>query len=317
MYIGIDLGGTKIAAGLVTKDGEIKFQSTLPTNPERGSEEVISDIIRIINLTALNMPANGEEIIGIGIGIPGHVIRNTNNLVYCVNLGWDMVDLKGRIERECRLPVYIENDAKAAALAEYSIGSLKGTQNSLLITLGTGVGGGVILNGKLYAGTNGKASEIGHMIVGENFYNCNCGQNGCYETFTSATALVKYTKKLLEDNKEETMILSRLKGNLDNLEAKVIFNCAREGDIIALKVIERFIHYLVIGISNLSNILDLEIIALGGGLSKSGRYLLELIEENIASNDFFGNINNAKIVTATLGNEAGIVGAAMLCRNNE
>ena len=314
MYIGIDLGGTKIAAGLVTDDGEIMFQSSLPTKPERGSEEVIKDIIRIIKLTASNMPSNGKKIISIGIGIPGFVIDNTHGLVYCVNLGWDRVDLKGRVERECHLPVYIENDAKAAALAEYRVGSLKGTRNSLLITLGTGVGGGMILNGQLYRGTMGKAAEIGHMVIGENFYTCNCGQNGCFETFTSATAIVKYTKELIKDH-PETMILHRLKGNLDNLEAKTIFGCALEGDTLSLKVIDRFIHYLVIGISNLGNILDIEKVALGGGMSKSGDYLLELINECIASNEFFGNINNTGIVIATSGNEAGIVGAAMLCNS--
>jgi len=314
MYIGIDLGGTNIAAGLVTDNGELKFQSSLPTKPERGSEDVIKDVIRIIKITVSNIPDNGEELSGIGIGIPGYIISNTDNLVYCVNLGWENVDLKRNIEREFDLPVYIENDAKAAALAEFMVGSLKGTRNSLLITLGTGVGGGIIVNGQLYRGANGEASEIGHMIVGENFYNCNCGKNGCLETFASATALIKYTKKLINDNNEDTIIMDRLKGNLDLLEAKVIIECAQQGDALSLKVVDRFIHYLVIGISNLVNILDPELIALGGGVSKSGGYLLELIDRNIASNDSFRNVRNRRIITAALGNEAGIVGAAMLCK---
>jgi len=231
-----------------------------------------------------------------------------------VNLGWDHVDLKRSIEREFGLPVYIENDAKAAALAEFMVGSLQGTQNSVLITLGTGVGGGIFLNGELYRGSNGKASEIGHMIVGENFYNCNCGKNGCFETFTSATALIQYTRKLMKDSDEETMILDKLEGNLDLLDAKVIMECAQQGDSLSLKVVDRFINYLVIGISNLFNILDPELIALGGGVSKAGEYLLELIDRNISSNDCFQNMRNLKIITATLGNEAGIVGAAMLCK---
>ena len=314
MFIGIDVGGTKIAAGLVTEDGELKFQSFLPTKPERGSEEVIKDIIGIIKKTASNMPEDGEKIRGIGIGIPGHVIKNTDSLVYCVNLDWDHVDLKRSIEKEFDLPVYIENDAKAAALAEFMVGSLKGTQNSVLITLGTGVGGGIFLNGELYRGSNGKASEIGHMIVGENFYNCNCGKNGCFETFTSATALIQYAKKLIKNHNGETMILDRLENNLDLLEAKVIMECAQQGDSLSLKVVDRFINYLVVGISNLFNMLDPELIALGGGVSKAGEYLLELIDKNIASNACFQNMRDLRIVTATLGNEAGTVGAAMLCK---
>lgn len=315
MYIGVDIGGTNVTAGLVSIDGNILFQKTCPTLPSRGWETVIQDIISLIR-EVIDQAPNNKDVLGIGIGVPGVADRKTGNVVECVNLGWKNVPLGKTLEKEFNKPVYIDNDASVAALAEFENGALKGTQNSILITLGTGVGGGFIINGKLLGGTNNIGSEIGHMVIGENFYNCNCGKNGCFETFSSATALIKYTRKLMEDTKENTTIRDYIGDNLDKLDAKIIFDCAKAGDKLALSSVNRFADYLVIGITNLINILDPEIISLGGGVSKAGDYLLELINNRIYEKILFKDMAYSKIVIAEHGNDAGIIGSAMLCKHS-
>ncbi len=315
MYIGVDIGGTNVTAGLVSIDGNILFQKTCPTLPSRGWETVIQDIISLIR-DVIDQAPNNKHVLGIGIGVPGVADKKTGNVVECVNLGWKNVPLGKTLEKEFNKSVYIDNDASVAALAEFENGALNGTQNSILITLGTGVGGGFIINGKLFGGTNNIGSEIGHMVIGENFYNCNCGKNGCFETFSSATALIKYTRKLMEDTKENTTIRDYIGDNLDKLDAKIIFDCAKAGDKLALSSVNRFADYLVIGITNLINILDPEIIALGGGVSKAGDYLLELINNRIYEKILFKDMAYSKIVIAEHGNDAGIIGSAMLCKHS-
>lgn len=315
MYIGVDIGGTNVTAGLVSNDGNILLQKRCPTLPSRGLDTVIKDIVNLIK-DVINQAPNCEEVLGIGIGVPGVADKLTGNVISCVNLGWKNVPLGKTLEKEFNKPIYIDNDASVAALAEFENGALKGTQNSILITLGTGVGGGFIINGKLYGGTNNVGSEIGHMVIGENFYNCNCGKNGCFETFSSATALIKYTRKLMEETNENTTIGDFIGDDLDKLDAKIIFDCAKAGDKLALSSVNRLIDYLVIGITNLINLLDPEVIALGGGISKAGDYLLELIENKISDKILFKDLDYSKIVLAEHGNDAGIIGSAMLCKHN-
>ena len=315
MYIGVDIGGTNLTAGLVSRGGDILFQKSCPTLPLRGWDAVIQDITNLIRDVSDHVQ-DGEEITGIGIGVPGVADKKTGNVINCVNLGWANVPLGKTLEREFNKPVYIDNDASVAALAEFENGALKGTQNSILVTLGTGIGGGFIINGKLYGGTNNIGSEIGHMVIGEGFYNCNCGKNGCFETFSSATALIKYTRKLMEETNENTAIRECIGHNYDKLDAKTIFNCAKAGDKLALSSVNRFVDYLIIGITNLINLLDPEIIALGGGVSKAGDYLLELINNRIHEKILFKDMPYSKIVIAEHGNDAGIIGSAMLCKHS-
>ena len=313
MYIGVDVGGTKIAVGLVSYEGRIIKQKSCSTKAERPFDIVVKDIIALIREVASEVPS--EKLLGIGVGIPGIANKHTGNVFECVNLGWRDVPLKTVLEEEFKLPVYIENDASAAGLAEYSIGSLKGTTNSIMITLGTGVGGSFIINNKLYSGTNGLASEVGHMVVGDNFYRCNCGKLGCLETFASALALIKYTTKLLEEEPENPSPLKEFVGNPnEELNAKIIFDYAKAGDEIALRAVNRLVKYLSIGISNLIYTLDPEIISIGGGVSKAGDYLIDLLNKKVDEIKIFKDVPTAKLVLAKLGNEAGIVGAAMLCK---
>ena len=312
MYIGVDVGGTKIAVGLVNDAGDILNQKTCLTKAERPFEIVVIDIIKLIKQVVSEGPP--VDIFGIGIGIPGIADKKTGNVYECVNLGWRHVPLKNILEEEFKIPVYIENDASAAGLAEYSIGSLKNTRNSVLITLGTGVGGSFIINNKLYSGTNGLASEVGHMVVGDNFYKCNCGKTGCLETFASALALITYTKRLVAEEEIDSQLKKYVGEKEELLDAKIIFELAKENDPIALKAVDRLVKYLAIGISNLIYTLDPEIIAIGGGVSKAGDYLLAKLTEKVDEFKIFKDVNSAKLILAELGNEAGIVGAAMLCK---
>lgn len=311
MYIGIDLGGTNIAVGLVDDNGKIKYAKTRPTKSYRTSREIIMDMRDLILEIIGQHEVDISQIKSIGIGIPGLADEN-GNVIFCVNLGWKNVPLRKILEEELEIPVYMDNDATVAALAEYEYGAMKGAKSGVMLTLGTGIGGGIILNGKIYSGYNGVGSELGHMIVGENYYDCNCGRNGCFETFASSTAIINYTKKILSQTEEKSLINEVIKGDIDKLNAKIIFDCAKAGDKIANISVKRLVKYLSIGIFNIVNSLDPQIIALGGGVAKAGQYLLDLVIEDVTKNKYFKSLPMAKIVLASLGNEAGIIGAAML-----
>lgn len=311
MYVGVDLGGTNIAVGLVDENSILKYHKSTPTRAERGSKEVIKDIIKLINEAIRDYGINKETVKAIGIGVPGIAEPNSGEVIYCVNLGWNNVPLKQDLEKELNIPVFVDNDATVAGLAEYKIGAMRNCESGVFITLGTGVGGGIVINGKVRSGFNGVGSEIGHMIVGENFYPCNCGRNGCLETFTSSTALINYTIKLISEG-NETSIGNKAKGSLQDINGKIIFEAAKEGDYVANKAVDRLVKYLAIGITNIINIIDPEIIALGGGLSGAGDFLLAKVREEVERVRYMKMIPIGKIVLATLGNEAGIIGAAAL-----
>lgn len=311
MYVGVDLGGTNIAVGLVDENSILKYHKSTPTRAERGSKEVIKDIIKLINETIRDYGINKETVKAIGIGVPGIAEPNSGEVIYCVNLGWNNVPLKQDLEKELNIPVFVDNDATVAGLAEYKIGVMRNCESGVFITLGTGVGGGIVINGKVRSGFNGVGSEIGHMIVGENFYPCNCGRNGCLETFTSSTALINYTRKLIGEG-NETSIVKKTKGSLEEINGRIIFEAAKEGDYVANKAVDRLVKYLAIGITNIINIIDPEIVALGGGLSGAGDFLLAKVQEEVERVRYMKMIPIGKIVLATLRNEAGIIGAAAL-----
>ncbi|KYH35732.1 glucokinase [Clostridium tepidiprofundi DSM 19306] len=316
MFIGVDLGGTNIAAGLVDAYGKLLHNESIPTYKEREAYDIICDIEKLITKIIDKAGTNKSEIESIGIGIPGLADECTGDVIECVNLNWHNVPLRSILEKKIGVSVYINNDATVAALAEYEAGIMKGVRNGVFITLGTGVGGGIIIDGKVYTGSNGIGSEIGHMIVGENYYNCNCGRNGCLETFSSSTALINYTKKLLQENNEESILNVLSDGNINNIDGKMIFDAAKQGDKLANKAVDRMVKYLSIGIMNIVSIIDPEIFVIGGGLSKAGTFLLEKIQSSVLDNRYFKSFSVGKITIAKLGNEAGIIGAAMLGKNN-
>lgn len=311
MYIGVDLGGTNIAVGIVDELGTLKYTDSTPTKEERGAQAVINNIKDLILKIIKDYGVSKDQIKAVGIGIPGLADQVTGDVIYCVNLKWNNIPLKKPLEEALDLPVYIDNDATVAGLAEYEAGVMKGAKSGIFITLGTGVGGGIVIDGKIHTGANGVGTEIGHMIVGENYYDCNCGKNGCLETFASATAINNYARKLIEEG-NETIINEKINGDLDRIEGRVIFEAAAEGDKVANMVVDRLVKYLGIGIFNLINVIDPEIFVLGGGLSKAGTFLLDKVRTEVINNKYYKELPVGKIVLAELGNEAGIIGAAML-----
>lgn len=314
MYIGIDLGGTNIAVGIVNEQGEIQYEGSCATRTEREPHEILDDMLALILNILEKSHTELKEIKAIGIGIPG-LADNNGNVIFCVNLGWRNVPLQEMLENILNIPVYIDNDATVAALAEYESGSMNNCKSGLLLTLGTGIGSGIILNGEVYSGFNGVGSELGHMVVGENFYDCNCGRNGCLETFASSTAIIRYTQKLIKEMNESTIIVAKAEGDINNINAKIIFDCAKEGDKIANLAVNRLVKYLSIGIINIVNFIDPEIISLGGGVAGAGQYLLDLVINEVMANKYYKELPIGKIVLAELGNSAGIIGAAMIAKH--
>ncbi len=311
MRIGIDLGATTIKAGIVDFCGNITRQSVKPTPAHKGYAGVVNEIADTVKELAAAEGKGIDAIRSIGIGIPGIVYSQSGKVDFCANLSWSNVelgkDLCGRIGKK----VYVANDATVAALGENLFGCTKGALNSVLLTLGTGIGSGLIINGSIYSGSHALGAEIGHMIVGENFYRCNCGNNGCLETFASARAIVKYVSRKIEEGAQTP--LSRL-GDGAKLTAEIIFEAAKRGDLIAGEAVDRLCAYLAVGIINIYNVLDPDVIALGGGLSKAGDFLLAKVKKEVSQIQLVKGKKYGDIVLAALGNKAGIIGAAFLER---
>ncbi|KUO67753.1 MAG: glucokinase [Clostridia bacterium BRH_c25] len=315
MLVGIDLGGTAVKAGLVDREGRILIQSSIDTKVGRDYRLIIDDMKKQIEKLLSDYGSRVEDIESIGIGAPGLMNYKSGYVIYCTNLFWDNVPLGVELKEHFKKPVYIENDATVAGLAESLFGSTRGVSDSVFLTIGTGIGSGIIINHKIYSGSHFAGSEIGHMIIGNNFYKCNCGNNGCLETFASATAMIKYAAHRLEKDKVKSVILEKAAGKAEDINAKIIFDAAKEGDPLGKETVDRMIRYLSIGIINICNILDPEIIAIGGGVSKAGEYLTLRLKEEVGKMFFTSNIKYGDIVLAQLGNEAGILGAAFLGNN--
>lgn len=311
MNIGIDIGGTNIGAGLLDKDLNFIYKTEIPTQANRGYRFVERQIICIIEKMIDIAEKEGEKVDSIGIGIPGIVDKRGKNIISSPNLQWTNIPMEINLRKKFNIDINIENDASLAGIAENILGVSKGYKDSTFITLGTGVGSGIIIDGKLYKGSYGIGAEIGHSIVGENFYNCNCGKNGCLETFSSSTALKKYVIKEIEKTNIKTNLLQTVE-DIKDIDAKLIFQCALKGDELSNRAIDRMVKYLSIGIANIITIIDPQIIAIGGGVSKSGDFLIEKIKITLPNYISFKKLGYAEIKLAKLGNDAGIIGAAML-----
>lgn len=311
MYIGIDLGGTNIAGGLVDDEGVIIKKYTVPTRRERGSDAVINEISNVVENLLEDQPQ--LSIKGIGIGIPGIADPHTGEVIVCVNLNWYNVPLKSKLNEKVNLPIFIDNDATVAGVAEFTVAQKDRYKDAVMLTLGTGVGGGIMIDGKVVSGHHGIGSELGHMIIGEGLYTCNCGRNGCLETFASSTAIIHYAKHLL-DKGEESLIADHVGGDLSLIDGEVIFSAAQNGDEVAIAVVDRLVKYLSIGIMNIVSTIDPEIVVLGGGLSHAGDYLIDKVNAKMKALKYFKATDCAKVEIAKLKNDAGIIGAAMYAK---
>jgi len=310
MHIGIDLGGTNIAGGLVNGAGEIIKKRSIPTGRERGSDAVIEDIFCVIETLIRENPTH-ETVEGIGIGIPGIADPHTGEVIVCVNLNWYNVPLREKLSAKTTLPIYIDNDATVAGVAEFQVSQKGLYKDAVMLTLGTGVGGGILVDGKVVSGYHGIGSELGHMIIGEGLYTCNCGRNGCLETFASSTAIIHYAKYLIREKGKDSTMLEMVNGDLEKISGEIIFKAAKEGDSVACDVVERLVKYLSIGIMNVVCAIDPEIVVLGGGLSMAGDFLLDKVNAALETLKYFKATPHAKVEIAKLKNDAGIIGAAM------
>ena len=308
-YIGIDLGGTFIKGGVVDADGDILYQDKIPTQTEKGAEQVAKNIVALCELVLKNAGVEKSEIVGIGMGVPGMVDPKTGVVVYSNNLGWENFAVREYVETSTGLLVKIANDANVAALGETKFGCGREYDDTILITLGTGVGGGVVIGGKLFEGNRGAGAELGHAVIVAGGEQCTCGRKGCLEAYASATALIRDTKRAMQNNPQSKMWEG---GGLDSVDGKRAFDY-KHTDADASAVVERYIDMLGVGLVNLANELRPQAILLGGGVCAQGDELVRPLQEKMDKEIYAGNRGpSVRILTATLGNSAGLLGAAAL-----
>ncbi|MGI6634575.1 MAG: ROK family protein [Christensenellales bacterium] len=310
-YLGIDLGGTHIACGVVDAQGSILAQAETPTRAERPYQEVIYDMGQCALAAIQKANVQQEEVLSIGIGIPGLANNDNGYVIFCTNLGWTDVPLRDELQKVINRPVYIDNDATVAGFAESIAGVSKGLSSSVFLTLGTGVGGAIIIDGKPWTGAHGVASEIGHLTLVVDGVPCTCGKSGCVERYCSATALIRMARETAQQN-PDWLVLKRLGDDPSRITAKVVIDAAREGDGLALDVFNRFVKHLALTCNIVVSFLDPEMIVLGGGVSHAGDFLLEAVRRELPNYLMYKTLPYADIELAQLGNSAGIIGAAMV-----
>ena len=313
LYIGVDVGGMSIKAGLVDEEGNILYKHSCPTGVKRGYVAVIRDIAQLGLATVAKSGHSMDEVKAIGIGIPGIMDQHTGIVPFCTNLAWHDVPILEEMKQYTDLPVYVDNDATVAGLAESVKGVSASTKDSVFVTLGTGVGGGIIINGKPFSGAHGVASEIGHMVTVAGGLPCTCGKRGCWERYASATALIRAGRVLCAE-KPGCPLMQAVDGDIRALTAKDVIDLAMDGDADCVKIFDDYIYHLVVGLTNLINVYDPEVIVLGGGVSHSGEFLLNAVRALLPKYVFFKSMPYAKVELAQLTNDAGIIGAAMLGR---
>ena len=311
--IGIDLGGTNIAVGVVDEQGNILSQTSTPTLATRPFAELVKDMARCITEVLTQANLEEKDIESVGIGIPGVADQKLGKVIFCTNLGWHDIPLREELQKYFNKPVYIDNDATVAGLAESYAGISKGCQSSVFLTLGTGVGAGIIINGKPWSGAHGVGSELGHMTLVVDGVPCTCGNDGCVERYCSATAIIRMARQACLGYPES--LIMKLAGNdPDKIDARIVIDAAKAGDNTAVQVFNRFSKYLAITVNNITAFLDPEMIVLGGGVSKAGQFLLDNVRAQLPRYLMYKNLPSPKLELARLGNEAGIIGAAMLGR---
>lgn len=308
LYLGIDLGGTNIAVGLVDEKGAVLQNASTPTLSGRPIEEVVDDMARLCRDVTKKANVTIDDVKAVGIGTPGTVDHEKGSVVYSNNIKMKDAYLCDMLKERLNKPVGIENDANAAAMGEYIVNG-NGAKSFVFITLGTGVGGGVIIDGELYRGFNGAGAELGHIITQIDGVQCTCGNKGCWETYASVTALIRQTKEAMENN-PASMMHEWCKKN-GNVSGRTAFDCAKKGDAAAKKVVDQYIKYIGAGLISILNIFQPEVILIGGGISKEGDYLLNPLKEYVFEGDYNKYMPKTQIKTASLFNDAGIIGAAM------
>ncbi len=313
-YLGVDLGGTNIAIGLVDENFKIILKDKVPTGASRPVSAIMDDMAALCKSIVERAGITFDEVAYAGIAAPGSVDPKLGEVRYANNIKMDNYPIADELKK--RLPVkkvLLENDANAAALAEAKAGAGKGYSDLVMITLGTGVGGGIVIDGKLYSGFNYCGAELGHTVIEFGGRPCTCGRHGCFEAYSSATGLINMTKEKMIENVDSLMW--ELAGdNLENVSGRTAFDAAKKGDKAAKKVVDMYIKYLACGLTNMVNIFQPQVLCIGGGVCGEGDYLLKPLIKTIRRWEYGAatQTNFSQIKIAELGNDAGIIGAAVL-----
>ena len=309
-YIGVDLGGTNIAVGIVDKEGNILSEKSVKTLADRPFDQIVADMAACIKDLLSENGLTENDLVSIGIGCPGNLDTENGRLVYANNFkhGVD-VPLRSLMQKYIDKPVYLGNDANVAALGETIAGAAKGVKNAVMITLGTGVGGGIIIDGKIYEGQYSAGAEMGHVCIVKDGEHCSCGRNGCWEAYASVTALVRQTKEAMRAHPESKMNDTPL----EEVNGRTAFDAMRAGDPAAKKVCDTYIEYISEGLVDIVNVFRPETLIIGGGICKEGDTLLVPIRKFINKYAYGGSLNTEqRVEIAKLGNAAGMIGAALI-----
>ncbi|MBC8557804.1 ROK family glucokinase [Jutongia hominis] len=303
---GVDIGGTTVKMGLFTVDGKVTDKWEIPTRKEENGKYILEDIAKSVKERMQRDTLTLEDIAGLGIGVPGPV-KEDGTVLKCANLGWGVFNVADTVRELTGIEnVKVGNDANVAALGEMWQGGGKGYNNLVMVTLGTGVGGGVILGGKILTGSNGAGGEIGHIRVNyEEKDVCGCGKTGCLEQYASATGVVRLAKKALEKKEKKTTLVA------DDLSAKAVFGAAKAGDELAMDIVEKFGFYLGMALAHISQVIDPEVFVIGGGVARAGQIIIDEVSKNYEENVMFA-LKNKAFKMAELGNDAGIYGSARM-----
>lgn len=317
MYrIGIDLGGTNIAAGIVNENFEIVAQDSTPTLVGRPSVEIVDDIAALCKKLCATVGIAESDVASVGIASPGVVDDETGCVVCAYNLNFFNFPILPLLkERFGAADFHIENDANAAAWGEAIVGAAKGSKSSVMITLGTGVGGGIVDSGKVFKGFNSAAGELGHIVIEVDGRQCSCGRRGCWEAYSSATGLINMTEEKLAECKKagRKTLMTDLVAEKGRVTGRTAFDAKRMGDEAANEVVDMYIKYLACGLTNMINIFQPEVLSIGGGISNEGQYLLDLLTDIVEKESFGdGSFPQTRLCIAQLRNNAGILGAAVL-----
>ena len=311
-YIGVDLGGTNIAAGIVDEKGNLLRKASVPTGAEREADEVIKDMAGLCRKLIDEQGITVDDVEYAGVATPGTADHDNGIVVYANNLRFLNYPLADKLKEFLGVKkVLIENDANAAAKGEAACGAAKGYANSVMITLGTGLGGGIIIDNKIYSGFNYAGAELGHMVIEVDGLPCSCGRKGCWEAYSSATGLINMTKVKLAETKDTVM--HEMVAHDGKVSGRTAFDAMRKGDKAAKEVVDKYIYYLAMGIVNIINIFQPEVLVIGGGICNEKHYLTDPLMDIVDKEQYSRNsTKKTEIRIATLGNDAGIIGAAML-----
>ena len=311
-YLGIDLGGTNIVAAVVNEKFEIVAEAKNPTLCPRPWKEILDDVAKTALEAAKMANLEISDFPFVGIGSPGVISVETGTVIAAVNLGFDNVPVSKYLSEKFEVPVILENDANAAAYGEFKAGKAKNTENFIAFTIGTGIGSGVVLDGKIYRGTNGIAGELGHSVIKLGGRQCSCGRKGCVDVYASATGLITTTKEAMEANKESLM-WQLSEGDIKKVNGITAFKAAKQNDKTALEVVNSYIEVLAAAITNIINTFQPDMITIAGGISKEGDFLLNPIKK-LVEKDSLKNLEKPlpKIEIAELQDKAGVIGAALL-----